>query len=145
MSSLVNNSNRNVLKIALLLISAFYLNSNSAHNRTIKIATENNPVLRDTLYDKQNGNIYVLDKNRIFITAYDKEKKLLWKTDPALDSFLPQYQMEQFELKRPIIKYFSLQELKDDKRMEVIWIVFNNTQFGYLLKNNGKFYWLGQD
>lgn len=145
MSLLVNNINRNVLKIVLILMGISYLNNNFAHNCINKIVAENNPVLKDTLYDKQNGNIYVLDKNRIFITAYDKEKKLLWKTDPALDSFLPQYQMEQFELKRPIIKYFSLQQLKYDNRMEVIWIVFNNNQFGYLLKNTGKFYWLGQD
>lgn len=95
---------------------------------------------KDTLYDKQNGNIYVLDKNRIYVSAFNKKGQLLWKTDPALDSFLPYYRH-----KRPVIIYFEFNKAEWSRGQEVIGIIFSNSQLGYLKKNNGRFYWQGQD
>lgn len=91
----------------------------------------------DTIIDKTNGNKFILDKERIYIKALDKEGKLLWKTDPSVDN-----KIEEYRVKRPVIIYFAF-DLDNGK--EVIWITYNNTQFGTLNKENGAFDFHGQD
>ncbi len=97
-------------------------------------------ILKDTLFDKYNGNIYVLDKKRIFITAYDKNGKVIWRTDPVKDAFIRKYRTD-----RPIIVSFEFGTESVNQKSEAIWIRYNNSQFGYLLKKNGKFRCQGQD
>jgi hypothetical protein len=98
------------------------------------------------LIDKVNATKYILDSTRIYIAAIDKTGKKLWKTDPWKDNNL-----EQYRVARPIIVSFTFQQYpgkstpKVGKSKEVIWVVYNNTQFGIIDKATGKFTWFGQD
>jgi hypothetical protein len=96
-----------------------------------------NDITKDTLFDKNNGNKYVIDKTRTIITAYNKKGRIIWKTNPYEDSFLPVYRYKKTYI-------VSFKFVKRDKK-EVIFIVYHNTVFGYLLKSNGKFYKNGND
>ncbi len=135
-----NRFSKSVLKTGLILISNFYLNNTVASSSINKFVIERNPILKDTLYDKENGNIYVLDKNKIFVTAYDKNGKVIWRTDPVKDAFIRKYRTD-----RPIIVSFEFGTESVNQKSEAIWIRYNNSQFGYLLKKNGKFRCQGQD
>ena len=89
------------------------------------------------LFDKKNGNTFILDTKKINVFAYNKKGKLLWKTDPYMDAYLPHYLIA-----RPTITYFKLGNFA---QKDVIFISYNNKQFGYILRANGKFYFQGQD
>lgn len=109
-------------------INVFELNFEKFQNTTVKI---------DTLYDKSNGNIYFIDKSRTVITASDKNGKIIWKTNPYKDAFLPKYRYV-----RTYIVYF---ELGNKENKEVIFISYHNSMSGFLVKATGKFYWTGND
>jgi hypothetical protein len=91
----------------------------------------------DTLLDKQSENKYIIDKDRKTITAIDKKRNILWKTNPYKDSFLDEYRV-----KNPFIIKFKFLIINNK---EVIYITYNNSVFGFILKTNGKFYWEGRD
>lgn len=91
----------------------------------------------DTLLDKQSENQYIIDKDRKTITAIDKKRNILWKTNPYKDSFLDEYRV-----KNPFIIKFKFIIINNK---EVIYITYNNSVFGFILKTNGKFYWEGRD
>lgn len=124
------------LKLVFIILFVFLSNhSASCYGKPKKIN------IKHTLIDKTNGNYYVLDKTRTMVSAYNKQNKLLWRTNPFKDSFLPIYRTT-----RPVIDFFKLTKGKYiNRNEEVIWIVFNSSQGGYLLKSNGKFYFLGND
>jgi len=99
-----------------------------------------------TLTDSITNNYFLLDSSHITITAFDKSNKRFWKTDPYEDNSIMEYRT-----KRPIIisysfglspDYFS-EEIKPG--LKVIWITYNNTQFGFIDIRNGKYYFCGQD
>lgn len=96
-------------------------------------------IKQDTLIDKVSGMKFILDKNRIYVTAIDKSGKQLWKTDPAVDN-----KLEEYRVKRPVIVYFSFGKDRTGQN-QVIDISYNNSQFGYLDKKSGHFYFDGQD
>jgi len=97
-----------------------------------------------TLTDSASGNIYSLDSAHIMVTAQDKTGKLLWKTDPWKDNKIAVYRTD-----RPVIVDFNIQNTNRDYGVpigsKVLWIVYINTQFGFLDLATGKFTWLGQD
>jgi hypothetical protein len=93
----------------------------------------------DTLVDHASNMTFVLDSTRINITAYDSYNKVVWRTDPWSDNKLTAYRVA-----RPTIVYYQLQK-KVGFEEEVIWITYNNTQFGTVDKATGKFTWMGQD
>jgi hypothetical protein len=96
------------------------------------------------LTDSLTNNYFIMDSTHIFISAYDQSGKLLWKTDPYKDSRIPEYRTN-----RPVIVHYYLGKGQDDnnigKGSNVIWITYNNTQFGYLNLRTGKYHWCGQD
>lgn len=94
----------------------------------------------DTLTDGFSSTKFIVDTSRIFVTALDGNGKLLWRTDPWKNNNLPAYRV-----KRPLIVdfYFAKNEWTESK--EVIWIIYNNTQFGIIDKKTGNFKWFGQD
>ena len=102
--------------------------------------TEKDNIKADTLVDKTTGNKFIIDKKRIYITAIDKTGKVIWKTDPAVDNNL-----EEYRVKRPTIVYFNFGSDRTKEKNEVISISYNNSQFGYLDKRTGKFFFEGQD
>jgi hypothetical protein len=114
--------------------------SNSAFGQYISHYTEKDRIKIDTLIDKKSGAKFIIDKQRIFITAIGKNGKLLWKTDPAIDNKLEKYRTD-----RPTIVYFSFGDDRTKRKKEVIWLSYSNTQFGYLDKVSGKFTFYGQD
>ncbi len=93
-------------------------------------------VLKDSL----NGIKYLLDSMHINIYAINAKGDTLWKTDPWKDNKLEAYRVD-----RPIIVDFDFSTSKRTDNKEVIWIVYNNTQFGTINKETGKFFFRGQD
>lgn len=98
---------------------------------------EKDNIKHDTLVDKINGTKFIIDKQRIYVSAVNKSGKLLWRTDPASDN-----KLEEYRTKRPIIIFFSF---NSEQGKQVIEIQYNNSQAGYLDKETGKFYFRGQD
>jgi len=94
---------------------------------------EKDRIKKDTLTDTITGNKFIIDKERIFITTINKKGKVLWKTDPFVDSKLSEYR-----IKRPTIVYFELTP-------GFLNISYNNSQFGYIEIDTGKFIFAGQD
>jgi hypothetical protein len=144
---------RNVKWFLVPLLFGFSINNNVCYGqqtRYISHAMLKGRPKSDTLVDKLNSIKYILDSTRIFITAMNSAGKELWKTDPWKDNNL-----EAYRVKRPIIARFSFGEYPnyDEKQRrkakvkptEVIWISYNNTQFGIIDKSTRKFTWFGQD
>jgi hypothetical protein len=126
------------IKSALFVLAIVL--SNSVLGQYVSHYTEKDKIKIDTLLDKKNGDIFIIDKQRIFIKSIDKNGKLLWKTDPTVDNKLEKYRTD-----RPTIVYFSFGDYQTKSKKEVIWLTYNNTQFGYLDKADGKFNFQGQD
>jgi hypothetical protein len=100
--------------------------------------SEDDEILKDTLTDAKSGNHFVVDKKRIFITAFDSAyKSVLWKTDAVKDNKIPEYRNS-----RPTLVRFRLVIYKEK---DVIYIRYSNTQFGTLSRETGAFHWMGQD
>ena len=95
---------------------------------------------KDTLIDKSLGLTFYLDTLQINIYAFDKSGKLIWKTDPWEDNKLMEYRV-----KRPKIAYFNFVNNERTNNIEVIGVSYNNSQFGDLDKQTGKFRFRGQD
>jgi len=129
------------LYLTLLILAIVLSNSNSVFGQYVSHYTEKDRIKVDTLIDNQSGDRFFIDKERIFITAIDKNGKLLWKTDPAIDNKLPKYRQD-----RPTVVYFAFGD--DDRtksKKKVIWLSYSNSKFGYLDKTTGKFTFEGQD
>lgn len=92
------------------------------------------------LKDSLSGNTFLLDSAHIHIYAFNANGDTLWKTDPWKD-----YKLEVYRTKRPVIVQFYFEKNKRTSNKEVIWIVYNNTQFGNIDKKTGSFFWMGQD
>jgi hypothetical protein len=133
-----HNSIRNIISVSgfllTMLIPTISKGQYTGHN------TQKDRILKDTLIDNFTGVKYIIDKDRIYITAIDKNGKQLWKTNPVVDA-----KLEEYRVKRPVIVYFVFDKDKTDKNKQVISIAYNNSQFGYLNKLTGKFDFAGQD
>ena len=81
------------------------------------------------LTDIATGNRFILDSTRIMVTALNPEGKHLWKTDAWKNNHLEVYRVE-----RPVISHFAFGKDDSAKKKEVIWLTYNNTQFGFLDK-----------
>jgi len=100
-----------------------------------------------TITDSITNNYFVLDTTHIIITAFNKAKQLIWKTDPRKDASIPDYRH-----KNPKIRFFQLGELerniygsKNRKGERVLFISYTNSQFGFLDLKTGVFTYEGQD
>ena len=93
-----------------------------------------------TLFDTTSETRFILDSTQIYVTAIDKDGNQLWRIDPWKDNNLKEYRVE-----RPIIVVFYFANNKFTGNKEVIWIVYNNTQFGIIDKLTGEFEYFGQD
>jgi hypothetical protein len=124
---------KNPVLFSLLLLLGSCLNNRQS-------AYQGASPYKDTLIDNLTGSKFYLDTNKIYVYAFDKSGKLLWKTDPWKDNNLMEYRV-----KRPIIRFFEFENNKWTDSVEVIGIGYNNSQFGYLDKLTGKFTFHGQD
>lgn len=116
-----------------ILIAAFVSKGNAQYVSHYPLSDN---IQKDTLPDG-SSNHYIVDKDRIYVTAYDSTYKLIWKTDPYKDNNIPEYRAV-----RPKLVMFKL-ALYQGK--EQLCIKYSNTQFGTLSKETGKYRWLGQD
>ena len=137
------------LSSVLLFFAPFLTSGQTPYiGRTV---TPNN-VTKYVLIDNNTKTKYILDSTRITISAIDSSGHLLWKTDPWKDNKLPAYRTN-----RPIIVTFYATE-KSNKRhkkkdayneyndsQDYIAIGYSNSQFGYILKKDGSFKFMGQD
>ncbi len=126
-------------KIALFSVAFLALLISTIFIKTY-FAVKINVDASEILIDKFTGDKYLLDKNRIFIEAFDKSGKSIWKTNPRIDARLGEYRE-----KNPTITYFHFYIDSAFEAKEVIGISYSNSQFGYIDKSNGKFQFLGQD
>ncbi len=117
--------------LAITITTIFF-----ATNFTDKINVDASEIL----IDKITGDKYVLDKNRIYIEAFDKSGNAKWKTNPRIDGHLSDYRE-----KNPTITSFHFYIDSTLEINEVIGIGNSNSQFGFIEKSNGKFEFLGQD
>lgn len=92
------------------------------------------------LTDKKTGVRFILHDDKHVISAVDKNSDTLWTTNPRKDNNVWEYRV-----KDPVINSISLHKGKWSDNKEVVWIVYVNSQFGYLDKQTGKFSFLGQD
>ena len=125
--------------LLLLFLLPLFLKAQTTTTYTSR-ANLKNRIKNYTLTDSISGTTFVLDSTNIYITAFDKNGKQLWKTDPWKDNDLGIYRVQ-----RPVIVHYSLANNDRTNKEEVIWITYQNTQFGYIDKKNGRFTFLGQD
>jgi len=128
------------MKHSLLLLFLLPLVLKAQNTTYTSHANLNNRIKNYTLTDSIKGTSFVLDSTNIYITAYDKSGKQLWRTDPWKDNNL-----EAYRVQRPVIVHYSIVNSNRTNNKEVIWIIYQNTQFGYLDKEDGKFTFLGND
>ena len=129
--------------ILLLFVMLFYALPNIGSGQTYQYLSKailSDRVQNKCLTDTITGTLFILDTAHIYITAIDTNKDTLWRTDPAMEN-----KLEKYRIKRPTIVQFGFQKNKWTDNKEVIWIVYNNTQFGIIDKESGNFTWFGQD
>jgi hypothetical protein len=126
-----------VLITALLLIFFCPLIS---HGQTyIAHYIERDHIKSDTLTDINTGIKFIVDKERIFVKAIDKNGKQLWKKDPATDD-----KYSEYRVKRPVIVYFQIVKAPETQANALL-VRYNNSQFGCLDEKTGKELSGGQD
>lgn len=103
-------------------------------------STLDNKLQSEVLVDTVMGIEFILDTAHISILAREVGGDILWQTDPWKDNGLMEYRV-----KRPVIVYFKFGESKMSDDEEVIWVSYNNSQFGTIEKKTGKFTYMGQD
>lgn len=99
------------------------------------------------IMDEKTGMKFTVDSTEIYVSAYSKDHKLLWKRDPWKEEGLTIYRHN-----KPVIVQFELITLGSDwgksewhPEKEVIWIRYSNSQMGWLDKITGDYFHYGQD
>ncbi len=115
-----------------------------------------------SMYDFATQRKYVLDSTHTIISAFDKLGKLIWSTNPHKDNGLKEYRTQ-----KPFIRYMAFSTVSitplhitkcgfrlsfQEKysrfyvnSIRVIDISFNNSQFGVIDPESGKFCYYGQN
>ena len=95
-----------------------------------------------TLKDTILNYTFVLDSSHNYVTAHDSIGNIVWKTDPYKDN-----RIEEYRTKRPIIVDFLFgpkDNVDSTERNKVLWVMYSNTQFGFLNLKTGKYEFVGQ-
>jgi hypothetical protein len=146
---------KDIIPISASVLLFCSLSINVCHgqrqDKAYKVAFANSLKIH-VLIDKVNFTKYTLDTARVYIAAVDSSGRQLWKTNPREAS-----RLEPYRTSKPIIwrfyfgnfspdDYISKKEKRKkkkngtlDKGIEVIWIVYNNTQLGFVDKRTGEF------
>jgi hypothetical protein len=96
--------------------------------------------MNSLLVDSNSGIKYVLDSSRTFITAYKKNGKILWRTNPQKEN-----NIKLFMYSDSSIYYFYFYSDKSTGNIEQILIAYGNSYEGFINKKTGKFTFFGQD
>lgn len=99
------------------------------------------------IVDEKSEMKFSIDSTEIYVSAYNKDGKLIWKTDPWIDNKLRVYRHN-----RPVIVEFMFDKIPSSStskkwypNKDVIWIRYSNSQMGWLDKLTGEFDYFGQD
>lgn len=139
-----DNTNVNITEMnKAIIIIIIFLNAGICFSQdsqyTGKLISKQN-VKKEILIDSLSGNRFLLDKDHINITAINNVGDTIWQTDP-----IKQIKMEPYRIDRPIIVTYEFQNNERTEFKEVIWIVYNNSQFGTIEKETGNFTFYGQN
>lgn len=94
-------------------------------------------ILTDTL----TKNYYVLDSSHSKITAFNSSREFIWETNPYKEGKITDYRY-----KIPTVYNLHIGPNKRQGNGEtVLHVSYNNSQFGYIELNSGKFIFSGQD
>lgn len=93
-------------------------------------------VLKDTANDVR----YELNRKRNFIKAIDANGNILWETNPREAADVGEYRV-----KHPRIIQMSFRKNEGEAYDDIIVIRYNNSQFGFIIRETGQFIWQGQD
>lgn len=106
------------------------------------IHSDEKPIIKSPYIDSimdESGNKYYLDTTRMIIYGYDKNDKLLWRTDPWEENNL-------IVFGGPHPKIFTFKfSLYPNSSSEGVLIIYGNNLGGLLNKANGKFEFRGKD
>ena len=135
-------------KLVLLIVMVYKLTFSMYGQKMYTYVThylEENKIEKRILVDTVNKVKFILDSTQTLIIAVDYNYKKIWSTDPWRDN-----KLQAYRTKRPIIIYFELMGKEKAPGWEklpdnVIWISYNNSQFGIIDQKTGKFRFLGQD
>ena len=125
------------------MIFTFILNAGlcmSQNSQYTGAFLSNQSVKSECLFDYLTATEFILDEIHVYITAINSIGDTLWKTDPIVD-----FGMDYYRVKRPTIVNFCFQNNQRTDFQEVIWILYNNSQFGTVTKETGVFTFYGQD
>jgi hypothetical protein len=130
--------------------TVIYSNSVSGSNWTLKINHPPPPITFPYTYkDADTGIIFYIESDGHHVAALDKDGKILWCRQPALDGKLPPYS-EIHPRPNPLIVWFGAltknqsERLKNTGSGKFIGISFNSRQAGMLDVKNGDFTFQGQ-
>jgi hypothetical protein len=125
--------------LATLLFAGLYFGLLRSHisDKNYSIETIKKPL---TLVDDLTKTKFILDTAQNEITATDITGRTLWTIDPRKDGNLDTYRIDHTK-----IIYFKLEFDEHTAHKEVIKIAYNNSQFGIIDKETGKFTFHGQD
>lgn len=126
-----------IILIIILINAGICFSQDSQY--TGKLISKQN-AKKELLIDSLSGNRFLLNKDHINITAINSVGDTIWQTDP-----IKQIKMEPYRIDRPIIVTYEFQNNERTEFKEVIWIVYNNSQFGTIEKETGNFTFYGQD
>ncbi|MES2654068.1 MAG: hypothetical protein V4620_00665 [Bacteroidota bacterium] len=113
-------------------------------------------------HDFATSRKYVLDSSHTVISAFDSTGRLVWSTNPRKDNGIKEYQIKQafidylsfktedigFNPQRRYKFFKTIQEYYAstvNPTLRIISISYNNSQFGVLNMDTGKFVFYGQD
>ncbi len=94
----------------------------------------------DVLIDTISGISFALDTSQQIITAINHNGDTLWQTTPSTN-----LNVQEYRIKNPKIVYYNFKQDEFQNNKEVIWVIFQNTQFGVIDKETGKYIMYGQD
>ncbi|HLY69789.1 MAG TPA: hypothetical protein VKR53_08665 [Puia sp.] len=131
---------KGMIVIFLLTLIDFGLAQVDSSIRGIKVFIPDTVVKTHVLIDSVPHFKFILDSSATVISAFDENGKKLWQTDPWKDSKLQRYRVD-----RPKVVEFYIANDPYVKFHNVIMIVYNSSQTGYLDEKTGRFHFAGQD
>ena len=121
-----------------------------AHAKATEEAPDKKPYDFQSYREPDSGIIFYIEGDLHHIVALDKDGKILWRRQPALDGNLPPYS-EEHPMKNPAIVWLGGLTEKEKERLKktgsgkFIGISFGSRQAGVLDVKNGDFIFEGQD
>jgi hypothetical protein len=141
---------KKIFLITFFIFFTFFIygQSTGVNNVETNSKTFNIPLteFKARLFEPFSNTQFYLDTACVYVTAMTSKGDTLWRIDPWKDNNLETYKTD-----RPKIKEFDFykttlkiaDKFNINKGELIIWIEYDNTQYGIITITNGKFYYLG--